>query len=399
MGLLTTIRTKLPVRRILIIASLALVAGVLIWRATRPDTVPVVLAAAERGKVEATVANTRAGTVNACRRAKLAPSLGGRIARLNVREGDRVKAGQILLEVWNEDAAAQVRVAREQAKAARARAQEACALAEVAASEAQRAQQLREQGFVTEERADRAQSEAKARQAACEAARAEVEHAKARIAAAQTELDRTILRAPFAGIVAEVTGELGEYTTPSPPGIPTPPAIDLIDDRCLYVIAPIDEVDAPAVKVGMPARVTLDAFPGRHFQGRVRRIAPYVLEVEKQARTVDVEAEFVDPKEIKTLLVGYSADVEVVLATHEKVLRIPTQALQEGHRVLVYRPDSQTLEQRTLEVGLSNWRYTEVVSGLKVGERVAVSLEREGVVAGARVVPQAQTQTPATPAP
>lgn len=395
MDLFSTIKTQLPTRRIVIIAGFAMVAALLIWRAMQPDTVPVVLAAAERGKVEASVANTRAGTINACRRARLAPSLGGRIARLNVREGDRVKAGQVLLEIWNEDAAAQVRVAREQAKAARARAEEACALAEVAASEAQRAQQLRAQGFVTEERADRAQSEAKARQAGCEATRAEVEHAQARIAAAQTELDRTILRAPFAGIVAEVTGELGEYTTPSPPGIPTPPAIDLIDDRCLYVIAPIDEVDAPAVKVGMPARVTLDAFPGRHFQGRVRRIAPYVLDVEKQARTVDVEAEFVDPKEIKMLLVGYSADVEIVLATHENVLRIPTQSLQEGHRVLVYRPDSQTLEQRTLEVGLSNWRYTEVVSGLKAGERVAVSLEREGVQAGARVVPQSQTAAPA----
>jgi HlyD family secretion protein len=381
----------------LIIVVLAIAAGLLVWRATKPDTVPVVLAPAERGNVEASVANTRAGTVNACRRAKLAPSLGGRIARLNVREGDRVKAGQILLEVWNEDTAAQVRVAQEQANAARARAQEACAMAEVAASEAERAQQLRAQGFVTEERAERAQSEAKARQAGCAAARAEVEHAQARIAAAQTELSRTILRAPFAGIVAEVTGELGEYTTPSPPGIPTPPAIDLIDDRCLYVIAPIDEVDAPEVKVGMPARITLDAFAGRHFQGRVRRIAPYVLDVEKQARTVDVEAEFVDPKEIKTLLVGYSADVEIVLATHENVLRIPTQALQEGHRVLVYDPDSRTLEQRTLEVGLSNWQYTEVVSGLKAGERVAVSLEREGVRAGARVVPE--TRTPATPAP
>lgn len=394
---LTTIRSKLPLRRLLILLVLVLVAGLLLWRALRPDVVPVVLAAAERGKVEASVANTRAGTVNACRRAKLAPSLGGRIARLNVREGDRVKAGQVLLEVWNEDVSAQVRVAREQAKAAEARAQEACALAEVAASEAQRAQQLRAQGFVTEERADRAQSEAKARAAACAAARAEVEHAQARIAAAETELSRTILRAPFAGIVAEVTGELGEYTTPSPPGIPTPPAIDLIDDRCLYVLAPIDEVDAPAVKVGMPARITLDAFPGRHFQGRVRRIAPYVLDVEKQARTVDVEAEFVDPQEIKALLVGYSADLEIVLAVHENVLRIPTQALQEGHRVLVYRQDTGTLEQRTLEVGLSNWQYTEVVSGLNAGERVAVSLEREGVAAGAHVVPEGQTRKTAAP--
>jgi hypothetical protein len=47
-----------------------------------------------------------------------------------------------------------------------------------------------------------------------------------------------------------VTGEVGEFTTPSPPGIPTPPAVDLIDDSCLYVSAPMDEVDAPRLKTG-----------------------------------------------------------------------------------------------------------------------------------------------------
>ena len=62
-----------------------------------------------------------------------------------------------------------------------------------------------------------------------------------------------MLTAPFDGVVAEVNAELGEYVTPSPPGIPTPPAVDLIDDRCLYVTAPIDEVDAPEIRTGMPA--------------------------------------------------------------------------------------------------------------------------------------------------
>jgi len=192
------------------------------------------------------------------------------------------------------------------------------------------------------------------------------------------------VRAPFAGIVAEVTGEQGEYSTPSPPGIPTPPAIDLIDDACLYVTAPIDEVDAPRIQVGLPARIALDAFPGQHFAGRVRRIAPYVLEVEKQARTVEVEVVFTDPKAAKTLLVGYSADAEIILESRDQVLRVPAQALLDGNKVLVLH--NGMLEERRVELGLANWEFSEVRSGLKPGEQVVTSLELEGVTAGVPAV-------------
>jgi HlyD family secretion protein len=374
--------------RAAIVLGLVIAAGVFFWRVSRPQPVAVVLATVERGRVEATVANTRAGTVNACRRARLAPSSGGKVTRLKVSKGDRVQAGQLLLEVWNDDLTAQLEVAREQAKSAKARVAEACVQADAAQREAVRSAQLRQQGFISAQAMDRAKSDAESRQATCKAARTAVGEAEARINAAQATVARTVLRAPFAGVVAEITGELGEYTTPSPPGIPTPPAIDLIDDSCLYVTAPIDEIDAPAIRIGMPARITLDAFPGRHFAGRVRRIAAYVQDIAKQARTVDVEVEFTDPREAKTLLVGYSADAEILLDHHDNVLRVPTQALLEGTRVLVYRPTDGILEERSLKTGLANWEQTEVLSGLKAGERIVLSLEREGVKAGAHVVPE-----------
>ena len=192
---------------------------------------------------------------------------------------------------------------------------------------------------------------------------------------------RTILKAPFAGIVAKVNAELGEFVTPSPPGIPTPPAVDLIDDRCLYVSAPIDEVDAPAIQVNMAACVSLDAFPTRRCHARVRRIAPYVLEKEKQARTVEVEVELTDAKDLEGFLVGYSADIEVVLEAHDNVLRIPTEAVLEGYRALVYGEADGRLEERSFAPGLSNWRFTEVTAGLAAGERVVVSVGREGMEA------------------
>src|SRR3990172_6127830 len=378
------------------LAALALLAAAA-WYFTRPKPVMVTVALADIGRVENTVANTRAGSVSACRRAKLAPPAGGRIERLNVREGDRVRAGQVLLTLWNDDLAARERVAREQLQTAKARVREVCELAKAAARDATRARERRARNFVSQEAVERANADAAAKQASCDSAGTQVAEAEARIQAARADTDRTVLRAPFAGIVAEVNGELGEYLTPSPPGIPTLPAVDLIDDSCLYVSAPIDEVDGAQLKLGMSGRVTLDAYRGQHFAGRVRRIAPYVLAVEKQARTVEVEVEFDQPGDAKHLLVGYSADIEIVVTGHDNVVRIPTPALMPGNRVLVLAAGG-LLQERKIETGLANWEFTEVKAGIARGDRVVTSLEREGVKAGARAVAEqkepskAQTQ-------
>jgi len=302
---------------------------------------------------------------------------------LPVKKGQHVKAGDLLLELWNDDFSARERVSREQLGTARARVTEACQLADAARGEADRARQLHARNFVSAERVARAEAEAQSRGASCAAARTGVAEAQARIAASRADTERTVLRAPFAGIVAEINGELGEYLTPSPPGIPTLPAVDLIDDTCLYVTAPIDEVDAAQLAVGMKGRITLDAYRGKHFTGQVRRIAPYVLALEKQARTVEVEVEFDNPGEAQHLLVGYSADIEVVVLAHEQTIRIPTSALMPNNRVLVLTA-AGLLEERKLEIGLSNWEYTEVKAGLTQGDKVVTSLDREGVKAGAK---------------
>jgi len=383
--------------RLVILGVLAL-GGVFLWRHfNTPKPVAVNVVEIGPGRVESTVANTRAGSVKACRRAKLAPQGGGQIARLLVREGDRVRAGQVLLELWNRDLLAQEQLAREQIRTAQARRQEACTAAAAARREAARQEDLARQGFVSPSRVDAAVSEAQVREAACQAAATDIAAARARLGTALAALAKTVLKAPFDGIVAEVTGETGEYTTPSPPGIPTPPAVDLIDDRCLFVAAPMDEVDAARIRVGMSARIALDAFPGRHFEGRVQRIAPYVLEVEKQARTVEVEVAFTRPEEAQALLVGYSADAEVLLEARDGVLRVPTQALLEGSRVLVLKEG--LLQERVIAPGLGNWSYTEIKKGLSTGDRVVTSLEKDGVQAGARAEVDASNTTTPTKAP
>jgi HlyD family secretion protein len=365
--------------------SLALVVGaslvVLGWWLSRPDPIAVLVSPVARGTVEASIANTRAGTVEACQRTRLSTISGGRIEVLTVKEGDVVSKGQLLMRLWNDDLKAEQAFARAQLATSRSRVTEACTLAGLARREAQRQQELFSQGFVSSGRLDSAKTEASARAAACATARADVAQAQARVVVVGAAQQRSVLVAPFAGTVAKIVGEVGEYSTPSPPGVPTPPAIDLIDDSCLYIKAPMDEVDAPKIRPGQSVRISLDALPGRAFPGTVRRIAPYVTAVEKQARTVEVEAVFDDPKAAGHLLIGYSADIEVILDVRNEVLRVPTSALRQDGRVFLL--DGGRLVERKVKTGVANWEYTEVIDGLTGGERIVTSLDRSGVKAGA----------------
>ena len=354
-----------------------------VWFATRPKPIEVELATIIRGTVESTVVNTRAGTVKACRRAKLAPATGGQIIKLQVKEGERVKQGQVLLEIWNSELAAKLELAQQQMLTAEKRRREACIVADNAHRQSRRMRQLVAKNFVSQERSDDADAKALARQASCDALTTDVKRAQAQIQVVQSGLERTVLTAPFAGIVARITGEIGEYATPSPPGIATPPVVDLIDDTCLYVSAPMDEIDAPKLKTGQFTRITLDALPGQVFTGKIRRIAPYVTEVEKQARTVDVEVDFDEPPNL-LLLVGYSADVEAVIDRHDDVLRIPAQAIRQKNKVLVLGADSK-LEERSVETGLTNWAFTEVINGLEAGDQVFLTSDQDDVKAGTQV--------------
>jgi HlyD family secretion protein len=377
-------KSKQSVRRIAMAIAAVAVVGLAIWWFTRTKPIAVVVTEVQRGTVESSVANTRAGTVESCLRTKLSTIIGGRIEVLAVKEGDHVKKGQLLMQLWNDDIQAQERLAKAALETSRKRVVEACTLADSAEREVKRQMELHEQGFISSNAIDTTRAAADARVASCAAARAEVAQAQANVNLAQVQQGRTVLIAPFDGTIAKIVGEVGEYSTPSPPGVPTPPAIDLIDESCLYVDAPMDEIDAPKISKGQPVRISLDALPGQSFSGKVRRVAPYVTAVEKQARTVDVEAVFDHPEKAGRLLVGYSADVEVILGVHPDVLRVPTAALQEGGRVLVVDADD-TLVERKLKTGLANWEYTEVVEGLAAGDRVVTSLDRAGVKAGARV--------------
>ena len=115
-------------------------------------------------------------------------------------------------------------------------------------------------------------------------------------------------------------------------------------------------------------------------------MATKIGEVDTNKTELDTEVSFSDAEDTGNMLPGYSADIEIVLLGKSKALRIPTEALIEGDRVLVFSEQDGMLEERTIDTGLHNWEYTQVLSGVAEGEQIVVSVDREGVADAARAV-------------
>ena len=136
------------------------------------EAIKVLAVKPEIKTVEQTVSNTRAGTIDACRRSKMSPAMGGQIATLAVEEGDMVEKDQILLELWNKETKARV-------KAAERSSDQTCIISAKAQRDADRTNELFSKGLASEEAKEAAVTNAESGLAACNAAKAQVEVTKA----------------------------------------------------------------------------------------------------------------------------------------------------------------------------------------------------------------------------
>jgi HlyD family secretion protein len=280
--------------------------------------------------------------------------------------------------------AAQLELAQQAVLVAKAGYEEACLRRDRARRELARTEQLARNNVASEDRLDELQYVADAARVECVGARAELARARAQRTAGEVELSKTVIDAPFAGVVAEVNLEVGEWVTPSPPLLTSPPVTDLIDPTSIFVSAPMDEVDSGAIRAGLPVKLTVDSRPGETFGGEVLRVAPYVLDEEAQNRTLEIEIAFRDQKIAESMLPGTSADAEVILEALGNVLRVPTSALLQNQSVLIL--ENGELVERKIEIGLRNWQFAEVTKGLSEGELVVVALDKIEIEAGARAV-------------
>src|SRR4051812_9195155 len=191
--------------RLLVI--LGIVAAGLALRATvfAPKPIEVNVVEVSRGRVEQTVTNSRAGTVKARRRAQISPEVGGRVVSIPFREGEAFKQGDVLLRLDPSLPEAHVNLSRRELPATEAQLQQSCVAAERAARERDRLKKLAAEGIVSAASLDAAQSAAAAAAAACRAARAGVEQARAGVDVASRQQGQTVIRAPFDGIVADLS--------------------------------------------------------------------------------------------------------------------------------------------------------------------------------------------------
>jgi HlyD family secretion protein len=361
--------------RVLVGLGIVGVAFLLRFTVFAPEPIPVRTTTVTRGTIDSTVTNSKAGTIRARQRSHLSTEIGGRIVEITHREGDVVAQGELLLLLNDSTLRAQENQALEAIRAADAHYQEMCITRDKTRREYNRKRKLAAQNIVSEDLLDQLLHVSQAASAGCDAADAERQQVRASRAGAAANLDKVSIYAPFAGVIAEVNAEVGEWVTPSAAGI-----IDLINQESLYISAPMDEIDSGRVQLSLPVRVTVDSRPDETFLGKVTRIAPYVLDIEAQNRTVEIEVELDDPEVSSSLLPGTSADVEVILKTLKDAPRIPTTALFQNNRVLVVEDD--VLEEREIETGLRNWDFVEVQAGLEEGEVVVTSLDRVEVEDG-----------------
>ncbi len=215
-----------------------------------------------------------------------------------------------------------------------------------------------------------------------EAEKATVEQNKQSVALARQSLEQAekdlteaVITAPFDGLVASVTAEEGD-TIPSPSVTPRQ-IISLIDPTSMELVVEVDEIDIPDVEEGQEVIITLDALSDEEFSGVVTTIYPVPLEV-SGVIVYKVKIELNVPED-SGVMIGMSAEADIVLASRTDVLLVPDRAISEaseGNSVVNVVIEDDELEERPVVVGISDGFDTEITSGLKVGETILARSKR-----------------------
>lgn len=295
--------------------------------AATPPAKRAVAVEAERVTVDTIIEDIRAvGTLRANEAVIVSPEIAGRIHRIRFGEGDEVAAGDVLVEL---DAAI--------LRAEMAKAQSDLTLAK---ANRQRAMTLARQGTGTL----RARDEAVAAHQAAEA----------NVALYQARLDKASIAAPLSGVVGLRAVSAGAYVTPGDR------IVELADIDPIKVDFRVPELVLSSLRAGQPIRVTVDAVPGKTFDGRIYAIDPIV---DASGRAVRLRARIPNPD--RTLFPGLFARVQIVVERRDNTVLVPESAVfARGEERLVYRVVDGRAVLTRIELGQRRPGQVEVISGL-----------------------------------
>jgi len=378
---------------VLIAAGAVVLVAAVLWvlRARAAPVVRVATATLVGGGGAGAAGVVANGYVVARTQASVSAKLPGRLAYLGVSEGSHVVAGQLIARLDNADYTAAVGQAEANLAAERATLIEARADRDELVREARRAQDVHAQNaqLISQQGLDSADSRAAQAVARAEAESARVDAAASALGVARANLENTLIRAPFTGVVLTKDAEVGEVVAPSVGGGLTRGAVvTMADFATLEVEVDVNEAYIARIRAGEPARITLDAYPDTAFRGSVRLVVPTA---DRQKATVQVKVSIRDHD--PRILPEMGARVEFLEPAHagpgpapRPRVSVPADAVHsDGAETIVWLVKDGRLERRVVDAGPTSGGMREVRTGLAGGE-VLVTGGLENPAAGMRVV-------------
>jgi len=363
--------------------------GAWVWTTReRPAEVDVATVTERAAGTQAAVLNA-SGYVTARRRATVSSKITGKVVEVTVEEGMAVKQGQVLARLDDSNARAALLLAEAQAEAAR----RAVAETEVRLAEARvtlgRRLQLTTDGLVTQAEVDQARAEVDSIEARVAAARQQVRVAERQVELQQTDLDSTVIRAPFSGIAISKDAQPGEMVSPvsAGGGFTRTGICTIVDMRSLEIEVDVNEAYINRVTSGQDVSAVLDAYPDWQIPARVITMVPAA---DRQKATVLVRIGFkeLDPRVLPDMGVKVTflrEDHDVSAPAGRPAVLVPKAAVRtENAQSVVFVVRGNLVERRAVTLGGADGDRLEVVAGLQSGEQVVASPPAE-VKDGARV--------------
>src|SRR5438270_7920818 len=319
----------------------------------------------------------------------------GYIAKIHVDKGDFVKANQLLVEIDHTDDVHAVNRAKANLAAARADVIRQEANIRNAKVTLERTRMLIKDQFISQQDVDNAQATYDVAIAQIESLRAQVHQMEVALQQAETNLTYSYIRAPFAGSISVRTLDAGAFVSGSPGSTSTLSRGILVmqDITTVRVLVDVVEKDVSLVKIGQPAELRADAYPGRVFSGKVTRV---VQALNPSTRTMTVEVDIPNPD--RALKGGMYARVELLVGIHRDALQIPIDAVTRLETdQYVYVVQDGKARKVPVALGIQSDGLIEVVTGLTGAETVIVS-GKDLVTDGVKVAPTPM-DAPAKPAP
>lgn len=354
----------------------------------RASEVEVATVSSRQAGAQAAVLNAT-GYVTARRRATVSSKITGKVVEVNIEEGMAVREGQVLARLDAETQRASVALAEAQAEAARRNVNES----EVRLNEARinlaRVTKLVGVGYSTAAEVDAARAAVDSLDARIRASREQVRVAERQIALERTNLDSTVIRAPFAGVVISKDAQPGEMVSPvSAGGGFTRTGIGtIVDMRSLEIEVDVNEAYINRVKPDQPVMAVLDAYPDWQIPGRVITTIP---SADRQKATVLVRIAFMelDPRILPDMgvKVTFLRDSEDGAPAARPVTLVPKASIRtDGKQSYVFVVVNDRVDRRAITTGGADGDRVEVIAGLNAGDRVVVSPPAE-LSTGALVV-------------